>query len=229
MTPKVASRRYVGATVLVALLAAGLIVQRLTAPDASTAVAGGGSAAETGAVVTLLPVPSWSASPGVVSRALRPCPAGAPDARAQLPAVNLACLGAGPALALNRLPSQPYLINLWASWCAPCQREAPRLAAAAAAARGRVGFLGVDTEDKRDSALAFLHRFGIDYPQLADPDADVAHRLPAPGLPVTLAVDAEGRVVYRRIGEITAAQLAAAVHAADPTLRLDPSRLGGDR
>jgi thiol-disulfide isomerase/thioredoxin len=120
-------------------------------------------------------------------------------------------------LALDHLPARPYVVNFWASWCEPCQREAPRLAAAAAAMGGRVAFLGVDTQDDRDSALKFLHRFGVDYPQLVDPAGDVLYRLPAPGLPVTVAVDASGRVVYRRLGEISATQLTAALNAADPT------------
>ena len=159
------------------------------------------------------PRPSWVTHPS-----LQRCPTAAPTARAELPSTTLRCLGAGPALALAQLPARPYIVNLWASWCIPCQREASRFAAAVTAAHGTVDFLGVDTEDERGSALDFLHHFALDYPQLADPNGDVLHRLPEPGLPVTLAVDAAGRVVYRRIGEISAAQLAAALHAANPQL-----------
>ena len=129
-------------------------------------------------------------------------------------------MGAGPTVALSRLPARPFVINLWASWCVPCRMEAPRLAAAAAAARGYVEFLGVDTEDERDAALSFTHDFGLNYPQLFDPGSAVLHGLPAPGLPVTLAVDADGNVVYRRIGEISTDQLAEAVRALDPRARV---------
>jgi cytochrome c biogenesis protein CcmG/thiol:disulfide interchange protein DsbE len=149
---------------------------------------------------------------------LQPCPVGTAAQRAQLPTTRLHCLGPGaPSLALDHLPAGPYVVNFWASWCEPCQREEPRLAAAATAMRGRVAFLGIDTQDDRDSALKFLQRFGIDYPQLFDPDGDVLYRLPARGLPVTVAINAAGRVVYRRLGEISTAQLAAALKAADPT------------
>lgn len=160
-------------------------------------------------------LPRWATSP-----TLLPCPAASPTARVQLPAVSLACLDGRSSLRLDRLPARPYVINLWASWCGPCRREAPRLAAAAAAARGKVEFLGVDTADAEVPALAFLHDFAITYPQLADPGSEVVHRLPAPGIPVTVLVDAAGRVVFRRIGEISAAQLADAVHAANPTARV---------
>lgn len=180
---------------------------------AGCGAAGGGDTLRTqtsAAGATAPPLPSWVTTP-----TLRPCPAAA-TARAELPRVTLRCLGRGPALALDRLPARPYIVNLWASWCVPCQREAPRLAAAAAT-HDRVGFLGIDTQDERGSALDFLHHFGIDYPQLVDPNGDVLHRLPAPGIPVTLAVDASGHVVYRRIGELSSAQLAAALRAADPT------------
>lgn len=157
--------------------------------------------------------PSWVTTP-----TLRDCPVASPAARTQLPAVTLRCLGSARTLSLDRLPRRPTIVNLWASWCVQCQREAPRLAAAAASVGHRVAFVGVDTEDERDSALDYLHYFRLTYPQLADPNADVLHRLAAPGLPVTVAVDAAGRVVYRRIGEISAAQLSAALRAADPRL-----------
>ena len=185
---------------MVALLAAGCAG---AGPDAATSPAAARAD------------PSHSASL-VTQPSVKPCPAAAPTARAQLPAVSLSCLGGGPGLALDHLPAGAYVVNLWASWCEPCRREAPRLAAAAEAAGGRVQFLGVDTNDGRGPALAFLQDFGIGYPQVADPDGDVLHRLPAPGLPVTLALNAAGQVVYRRIGEATAQQLADAVRAADP-------------
>lgn len=137
-----------------------------------------------------------------------------------LPAVTLHCLTGGSAVTLTRLPVRPFVVNLWASWCAPCRSEAPRLAAAAAAAGQQVGFLGVDTADARGAALAFLRRYGIGYPQLADPNSDTLHRLGAPGLPVTLAVNAAGRLVYQRIGEMSTGQLAAALHVADPGIVL---------
>lgn len=149
------------------------------------------------------------------------CPVDGPRGTQALPAVTLRCLTGGSAVTLTRLPARPFVINLWASWCVPCRREAPRLAAAAAAVGRQVGFLGVNTADARGAALAFLHRYGIHYPQLSDPNSDILHRLGAPGLPVTLAVNAAGRLVYQRIGEISTGQLAAALHVADPGIVLD--------
>lgn len=168
-----------------------------------------------------------SASAAVTSPVLTACPTGASETRVPLPSVRLTCFTGGAALSLASLPARPYVVNLWASWCSPCQREAPRFAAAAARYRGQVAFLGVDTQDQRSAALVFLGRFGLGYPQLSDPDGAVLHRLGAAGLPVTLAVDAAGQVVYRRLGEVSSAQLRAALYAADPGLRLPAGRAGG--
>lgn len=184
------------ATMAAALLAAGCG----SAPPAGTA--------------NLSDSPITNASP---APPLDRCPPRAPAAHTSLPAVTLHCLGPGESVDLTQLPPAAYVINLWASWCIPCQREAPRLRAAAAANRGKVAFLGIDTADSRGSALDFLSHVHLSYAQVFDPSSDALHRLGAPGLPVTLALDAAGRIVYRRIGEISVDQLAAAVHAANPT------------
>ena len=203
---------------LVLALAAVLMLGSCGYPSA------GHRGAQNGASSLTASTPSWVSSPSLTR-----CPAAAPVTRADLPSTTLRCLGDGPALSLARLPARPYVVNLWASWCIPCQREAPRFAAAIAAAHGDVGFIGVDTEDDRGSALDFLHHFGIVYPQLADPNGDVLHRLPAPGLPVTLAVNADGRIVYRRIGEISTDQLTAALQAVDPQLTATSASPAGPR
>lgn len=188
-------------------------------------VAACGSAPGRGALRAQGPAATPTTPARVATPSLEPCPAAAPADRTQLPAVTLRCLDGGGDLPLTHLPARPYVINLWASWCVPCQQKAPRLAAAAAAARGRVGFLGIDTADEPHSALNFLHDYDLNYPQLADPNSDTMHRLGAPGIPVTVAVDAAGRIVYRRIGQISTTQLAAALHAADPAVSTGAGRV----
>jgi thiol-disulfide isomerase/thioredoxin len=61
---------------------------------------------------------------------------------------------------------RPVLVNLWASWCQPCQQEMPRIEAAARAAGNRLLVLGVDTADSPGSASSFLSAAHITYPQV---------------------------------------------------------------
>lgn len=169
--------------------------------------------------------PVASGAPAVSAAFLQACPdRRVGDVRRAAAGRDAALPGPGSPVPLRRLPPAPHVINLWASWCAPCRVEAPRLRAAAQASSGRVQFLGIDIQDGRQAALSFLSDFGIDYPQLADRNGDVLHQLGAPGIPVTLVVDATGRIVYRRIGEISDEQLAAAMHAADPNIPLPTAK-----
>lgn len=126
---------------------------------------------------------------------------------AGVPAVRLPCLVDGPDVALDDLGDRPVLVNLWASWCAPCREEMPLLQQAYERYGDRVGFLGVNTEDPRSAAVALLADLDVTYAQVVDTDKELMTGLAAPGLPVTLAVDADGRVVDRQIGQMSAARL----------------------
>lgn len=71
-----------------------------------------------------------------------------------------------------------------------------------------VRFVGINTQDRPEAAADFLARTGVTYPQLVDVDGVVLADTRVPGLPVTLVLDAEGRVVDRVIGEISGEELA---------------------
>lgn len=119
------------------------------------------------------------------------------------PAFRLADL-ADPArtIALADLRGRPAVVNFWASWCVPCRREMPRLAAAARRLDGRVAFLGVNYKDQRADALAFARDMGTPYPSVIDADGAVGDRYGIYGLPTTVFVDAGGRIVGRYLGEM---------------------------
>jgi len=129
-----------------------------------------------------------------------------------LPRVVLPCLGSDRAVDLSRLRG-PLVVNLWASWCDPCKAEAPILAAFAARASGKVAVLGIDYDDPDPgAAIRFAEVSGWRYPQLVDGTALLRSRLTLPGIPVTLLVAADGRVVYRVTGGVASVDaLAAAV------------------
>lgn len=128
---------------------------------------------------------------------LEPCPQGLGP---ELPDLVLPCLGGGPDVELrSAAPGRPTLVNVWASWCAPCADEAPALAAFAERAGDRVGLVGVLTKDVASRGLAFSADFGMRYPSLVDDEGDVL-RAYGSGPPVTLFLDAEGTVVHTERG-----------------------------
>jgi thiol-disulfide isomerase/thioredoxin len=101
------------------------------------------------------------------------------------------------------------VLNVWGSWCPPCQAEAPALEAAAQALAPKgVKFLGINVRESGTAgAKAFQRTYGISYPSLFDQNNDYLLALRgvvAPNaIPSTIVVDAQGRVGARFSGEIT--------------------------
>lgn len=117
----------------------------------------------------------------------------------------------GATLALEDLDG-PVVINFWASWCGPCAREAPHLAAIAEQYGDRgVSVVGVNVRDTAANALAFEREYGITYPSWDDESAGIASQFGAlgpAGLPSTVLLDTEHRVASRMFGAVSARQLA---------------------
>jgi DsbE subfamily thiol:disulfide oxidoreductase len=106
------------------------------------------------------------------------------------------------------------VVNYWASWCAPCRAEQPRLTRVARryAARG-VSFIGVNVNDNRAAARTYLRDFQVPYPSLFDPRSETTARLGVVGLPTTFILDRHGVVGYQRTGEATVASLTTQLEA----------------
>lgn len=126
--------------------------------------------------------------------------------RPKLPAVSGLTLQ-GTRLSLTDLAGHVLVLNVWASWCGPCRKEAPILARVAdqAASRG-VRFVGIDTRDTRANAQAFTRSFGIKYPSLVDTDGQLLLAfqglIPLSGIPMTLVVDKFGAISARVVGPV---------------------------
>lgn len=112
----------------------------------------------------------------------------------------------GGEVSLSATPAQPTVINFFAAWCEPCKRELPALRAAAAANPG-VAFLGIDHQDSREDAVELLDRFAITYPAGYDPRGDVAARYGIRGLPATVFIGTDGRIVAIVQGELSSKEL----------------------
>jgi cytochrome c biogenesis protein CcmG, thiol:disulfide interchange protein DsbE len=124
------------------------------------------------------------------------------------PAFDLPSLTGGPRVSLGRYGGRVVVLNIWASWCDPCRREAADLVRMAGAFRARgVVTIGVDHEDGASFARQFANRYGISYPLGSDPRGSVAASYGAVGLPTTYVIDGNGVIRYRLLGRATSRTL----------------------
>jgi thiol-disulfide isomerase/thioredoxin len=112
---------------------------------------------------------------------------------------------------LAALRGVPVVVNQWASWCPNCKQEFPFFQQLAHSYGGRVAFVGLDSQDQRGGAEAFLRGFPVTYPSIYDPAADQARSIGGgQGWPTTFYYDRTGRQTYvRQGGYVTLALLQA--------------------
>ena len=126
-----------------------------------------------------------------------PAPSRAASSRAAdpgLPAITLPCLGDAASVDLSALRG-PLVLNLWAQSCGPCRDEMPLLQRLHEAT-DELTVLGVDFQDLQPGmALALADATGTTYPSVADVDGELKAPLRLTGLPTTLFVNANGRIV----------------------------------
>jgi cytochrome c biogenesis protein CcmG/thiol:disulfide interchange protein DsbE len=127
---------------------------------------------------------------------------------APAPDFSIPRLGGGPPVALSAYRGRPVVINFFASDCTDCMQELAAFAAASHKLAGRISFLAVDSNDPAPAAARHdLQEAGIGYPAGADPDARVAQRYLVVGLPETVFVNGDGRVVDVETGAQTVSEI----------------------
>jgi cytochrome c biogenesis protein CcmG/thiol:disulfide interchange protein DsbE len=122
----------------------------------------------------------------------------APEATRQLPVLG----GAGQS-ALVSLRGKVVVMNVWASWCEPCQVEAPLLARAQPQlARHNATVLGITYEDNSPDSLKFVRQYHLSYPNLRDADGSFARGYGTNVIPESFLIDRRGKVRAISRGEI---------------------------
>jgi len=99
------------------------------------------------------------------------------------------------------LLGEPVLVNVWATWCPTCLAEHDELLRIRDTTGLRI--VGVNYKDDPDLALAWLARYGNPYDLvIQDPDGSLGVELGVYGAPETFLLDAEGTIIYKRVGDI---------------------------
>lgn len=131
----------------------------------------------------------------------------------RLPDVDIAELTTGESSLLSEIEG-PAVINLWATWCAPCRAEIPDFEEVHQARGDEVRFIGVNVGEDPAVAAEFIDEVGATYEQFADLDGDVSTALRATSMPVTVVIDADGVVTTRHLGPLDQSGLNAAIDEA---------------
>jgi thiol-disulfide isomerase/thioredoxin len=107
----------------------------------------------------------------------------------------------GPSRKLNSYRGTPLIINVWASWCGPCRQEMASLERLAWRAQlPHFAIIGISTDDDAERAKDMLHATNATISHFIDHDLAMEHMLGATHLPLTVLVDADGRVLRRVYG-----------------------------
>ena len=107
----------------------------------------------------------------------------------------------GPSKKLSAFRGKPLVINVWASWCGPCRQEMGSLERLSRRYGGKqFEVIGISTDDYQDRAAAFLQQSHTTFSNFIDSKLFMENMLGADRLPLTLLVDAQGRVLGKYYG-----------------------------
>jgi len=96
----------------------------------------------------------------------------------------------------------PLVLNFWASWCPACVAEMPSFQEVHESIGNEVVFLGLDVQDTRSAAEAFVAQSGVTYLLGEDPDGSILAAFDGIAMPTTIFINEDGRIVGRQSGAI---------------------------
>jgi thiol-disulfide isomerase/thioredoxin len=98
---------------------------------------------------------------------------------------------------------QPVLVNIWATWCAPCLAEIPslrRLYDAYGAKGLKIAAISIDQYVSEDSLRVFMNSFGVKFDVLHDPTREIERQFQTTGYPETFVIGPEGKIRKKWVG-----------------------------
>lgn len=128
------------------------------------------------------------------------------------PAFTLGSVERGePEISLSDFAGKPVVLNFFGSWCAPCLRELPDLQAVYERYEGEVAFVGIAVEDTRSGAADILDKTGVTYPAAFDAESETVIDYAVRGMPTTVFISADGKLLERAEGALSESQLEAII------------------
>lgn len=118
-----------------------------------------------------------------------------------LPEFSLPALGSEEILTADAFRGEPFLLNVWATWCPSCRVEHPVLNQLAASG---INIYGLNYKDQEGEALNYLSQLGNPYKQvIRDDNGDLGLDLGVYGAPETYIIGADNTIIYRHVGVVT--------------------------
>jgi thiol-disulfide isomerase/thioredoxin len=125
------------------------------------------------------------------------------ESRNQIAAAVLQCLGHSEFVNLAGLPNdRPLVLSFWASWCTVCADDAVAFNAAFKKLNGQVNFLGIAFQDKEKDSIAAAYKWQLPFASVQDPRSLLREYYAINGLPITLLLDKNGKLIERIIGPV---------------------------
>ncbi len=140
-------------------------------------------------------------------------------------AIALPVLGTEAKQSLDSLRGKVVVVNVWGSWCEPCEDEAPLISGIhdALVKSGEGQVVGVTHVDPSEKSLAFAKEYNLTFPSVRDVDDELYDAFGGTGTPETYVLDRQGRVAAIRRGVITAEFANEALAAAGANARVSAS------
>jgi len=114
----------------------------------------------------------------------------------------------GDRFQLSAVRGTPIVLNFWATWCGPCQRELPALQNAAEVYAGEVLIVGVDQGEEAAIVQAYVDKLGLTFPMPLDKEMEAGTLFNVKGMPTTYFIDGDGVIRHIWTGEMNSVTLA---------------------